>query len=109
MRRSHIQCFLYTFLGSIIILINFGCNSRANESVEQISNLTTSKVSKSILNTLPIELVKLDTIETSFLGRINIKNNTIQFFDKKFNNISSFDLNGKYIERFLGQGGGPNE
>lgn len=61
------------------------------------------------INRLDLDLLKLDSVGASYIGYINIKGNQLQFIDKQFATVFVFDSSGKYLERYMGQGGGPRE
>ena len=58
---------------------------------------------------LEFDTIRLKNIETSYVGFIKIKTDTIYFVDKKFKWVFVFDKNGIFSNRFLGEGGGPKE
>lgn len=58
---------------------------------------------------IQIDTIVLETIESSYLGAIEYSDESIVFVDFRFCWAFRFNLNGKFIERRLGQGRGPGE
>ena len=47
-----------------------------------------------------LDTIKLQKVETSFIGHFLVNDKTIYFVDERFNYVSSFDKNGKLIEQY---------
>ena len=91
----------------VLVLILCGCrNSRSVDVlfVEPINNQKTEVITSIFLDTLT-----LDAIASSYVGDLKISLDTIYFIDSKFCWVFSFDKDGRFLERKLGQGRGPNE
>lgn len=95
-----------TVLTFFILILFSACRHRDTPAEE-------TPVKKSIadirIDQLDLDIVRLDSVGTSYIGYINVRGNQIQFIDKQFATIFEFDTNGKYIKRYMGQGGGPRE
>jgi hypothetical protein len=69
-----------------------------------------SQYSKDIqIDSISIEAINISNISTSFSGVFEIFDNKINFVDQRFGWVYQFNPNGKLINRYLGQGEGPNE
>lgn len=58
---------------------------------------------------LKFDTVRFEGIPSSYVGTFHQSDDTIYFVDHMFCNVFLFDKNGRFIERHLGSGGGPNE
>lgn len=61
------------------------------------------------ISKLNIEPFQLESIESSYIGEITLVRDSIYFIDKRFCWVFSFDTNGHFQNRYLGQGAGPSE
>lgn len=103
----------------IIIIFYFLIVSCSNTSNQEINakdfyklNKATTSINKSSneLKKLSIKPLKLeDSIESSFIGNIQIYNDTIYFNDQNFGYVFKFDSSGNFLSREIGMGRGPNE
>ncbi len=84
-----------------------GCNKKAlYENYFKTEKFTESN----IINTkFKLDTITFDKIESSYTGAIEYINDSIVFVDFRFCWIYIFDLNGKLIDKKLGQGRGPRE
>ncbi|WP_160130963.1 hypothetical protein [Kordia antarctica] len=64
---------------------------------------------KIAFNTIALDTVVFDPIESSYNGFFDIYKNEINFIDQRFCWIFTFDKDGKIQSQNLGQGAGPNE
>jgi hypothetical protein len=90
----------------LLIILCYACNNKENcrYFILPESNAKTLKIHE-----LSLDTFLLSPLESSYLGEICLKNDTILFVDKKFCWIFAFDSNGKFLRRYLGRGGGPME
>ncbi len=58
---------------------------------------------------ITLEECELEPIESSYTGKLFIKNGSIGFVDERFCWVFMFDENGMFQKRYLGQGEGPQE
>lgn len=56
-----------------------------------------------------LDTLFLEDISSTGNGFFRFNNDSIYYFDFKFNTVSIYDKNGRFIDRKLGKGSGPNE
>ena len=61
------------------------------------------------MDTLALDTLKLQSFNSSFIGQTAVQQNHIYFIDAKFGFVYKFDVNGKLLHRYLGQGIAKNE
>jgi len=93
----------------IIILLSTLIGCKHSDKYE--SYFATDKFSEVNIKNFEINLdtIKLEKMESSYLGAIDYLDTIIAFVDYRFCWVYLFDLNGKLIEKKLGRGRGPNE
>lgn len=89
----------------IIIITSYSCKRK------EINNYFIDPVTKkeTKIQTLQIDTISFENIESSFTGTAKIKHNKIYFIDSRFCWAYVFNREGRLISKHLGQGGGPNE
>ena len=94
------------FIILIFLFIICGCNKFSNsDHFAPIKN----HPKDIFIKTLELEELELESIESSYVGKLFIKDDFIGFIDRKFTWVFLFDKDGRMITRHLGHGGGPNE
>ena len=91
----------------IIVLVVFSTCHKQVEVLFRDSLITSNK--RIEIKKLQFDTIRLDRIESSYLGSIKIVGDSIYFIDKRFCWVFTFDKNGKYLNRYLGRGEGPYE
>ncbi|MDE5417935.1 6-bladed beta-propeller [Labilibaculum sp. DW002] len=94
------RCFIFI----IVVFLAIGCKKEKLNIVWEINNNKTV-----VLNEINLDTIKLDKIEASYVGDIKLWTDSIYFIDKRFCWVFSFDKDGHFIKRMLGQGRGPSE
>jgi hypothetical protein len=100
MKISINQIFFVLCIGTLI-----SCKSKSNN----YSTLSSSAASAIQYKTINLDTLKLDSVHTSFVGDIQISKNNLYYIDRKFCYVFKFNPQGKYINRYLGQGNAKNE
>ena len=93
-------------IGLCMAIVGLGSCSRkdAQSSDADESNMRNIKTS-----TLQLDSIPVDYFESSVIGFLDMRNDTIYMFDQKFSWIFRFTKDGKLIDRLLGLGEGPKE
>ncbi len=88
-----------------------GCSSpKTNPEIERLFPLPTEKNSQMLkTNAIDIESFQLDSVESSYLGYLEMDRDTIYQIDEKFCWVFRFTKDGQLIDRQLGLGQGPKE
>lgn len=97
--------FIQSILISLIILT--GCSHK-----EKITSFfpEINKSERAIqIDTLVIDTIRLEKIQFSSDGFLQIYSNYLTLFDKRFGLVYDFDITGKLAAKYLGQGRGPGE
>jgi len=93
----------------IFILLLIGCNGETYES-SLYNTIPVSSVSGNVrFNSLELEKVNFDKIQSSYNAVLFVRNDTLIFFDTSFSRAFLFNREGHFIEKRLGVGPGPNE
>ena len=93
-------------IGLCMAIVGLSSCSRkdAQSSDADESNMRNIKTS-----TLQLDSIPVDYFESSVIGFLDMRNDTIYMFDQKFSWIFRFTKDGKLIDRLLGLGEGPKE
>lgn len=103
MNKSYIRRIWKSFIWFSIILISSNCHKEEKALFQDSLVKSTRRIE---LKHLQIDTIQLDKIESSYLGSIDIYNDSIFFIDKRFCWVFAFDKNGKYNTCHLGRGKG---
>ena len=99
---KNIKLFLFT----LFLFLVYGCSKWS--TVYNFAPI--QKYPKSIsINSIKLEELELESIISSYVGKLFINNENIGFVDQRFCWVFMFDKDGMFIERHLGQGHGPME
>lgn len=95
-----------------LFLLMLTCES--NEDIRSVKYYNVPDVSKTDkkeqLHNITLDTINIESnIETSYTGNFWINNDNIYFTDTYFMYVLKFDKNGKFIEKYIGEGEGPNE
>lgn len=94
----------------LILVISILCFVSCKKEREDIFFNGINKSKKDIqFNSVDIDTIVFDSIESSYTGFFKVNNDQIHFIDQRFGWIFSFDGEGKLKNKSLGQGKGPNE
>lgn len=92
---------------SISLLFLIGCSSV--DELDQWYTQTPSNNHSVVFNNVATDTLLLEQVNSSFEGRILIKDNQLIFFDSRFGWLYHFDKDGTFLNRNLGVGQGPSE
>ena len=92
-----------------LLLIN--CSTpKPNESTEVLFlSPTKDNICDFKLTSIDIESFSLDSVESSYIGFLEMNQDTVYLIDKRFCWIFRFTKDGRFIDRQLGLGEGPKE
>ncbi|MFQ3212970.1 MAG: hypothetical protein ACI9XJ_001824 [Marivirga sp.] len=93
---------LYLFF---LLITIFGCSSQKEKS----TTIKSSSKQAIQIDTLLIDQIMLEDVNTSYVTEFYIGNDGINVIDKRFGWIFHFDFGGNLISQSLGQGAGPKE
>ena len=100
----------FNFQIPILLILLFGVSCGPDpESSHSFYVAEPGGATEKLYDALDFEAVRLDRVESSFLGHIIIKNDFIHFLDQRFGWAFVFDSDGRFHDRRLGQGHGPSE
>ena len=102
------------FLTKLILLFPFlliNCSTpKPNESTEVLFlSPTKDNICDFKLTSIDIESFSLDSVESSYIGFLEMNQDTVYLIDKRFCWIFRFTKDGRFIDRQLGLGEGPKE
>lgn len=87
-----------------------GCNKNSElTSLELFGDIEPDSDVGIEFEELHLDILKLETIESSYVGFISVSDDSIRFFDERFGWVFVFDEEGVFHQRHLGQGRGPKE
>ena len=93
---------VYILLTIMFLIISCKKNNETNnKTIKGKKHLT--------LNKIDLDTIKVDASNTSCMGTFFMENGNIIFADIAFSSLYYYNLEGKYIKRFLGKGRGPKE
>jgi len=99
--------FIRGFIGILCVaFIVFGCSG--SDKSMHFAVVFNHPKSISVTDT-EFEELELESVISSYVGKLFINNDIIGFVDQKFSWVFQFDKNGNFISRHLGQGNGPME
>lgn len=98
----YLTCKYFIFV--VLVFFAIGCKKKNTNIEWKINNKKAS-----VLKEIKLDTILLDKIEASYVGDVKIWSDSIYFIDKRFCWVFSFDKNGHFIKRMLGQGRGPSE
>ena len=92
-------------------LLLIGCSSpELNKDIEKLFPSPTEDNKCDLqLTSIDIEPFALDSVESSYIGYLEMKQDTLYLIDKRFCWIFRFTKDGRLIDRQLGLGEGPKE
>lgn len=95
-----------SILITIIIFSLAGCNNNKSKNyfIAPVNNNRNV-----IYDSIKLDTISFQSIESSYIGFIRIVSNSIYFIDKRFGWIFEFDDKGGLQNRYLGIGNGPSE
>ena len=94
------------FFIALCILLLFSCQ----EQLENKYFIQPENIQPDIkISGLELETIKLDSIQSSYVGYSKIINDSIYFTDKMFCKVYKFDKEGVFYNTFLRKGKGPKE
>lgn len=100
----------FNFQIPILLILLFGGSCGPDpDSSHSFYVVEPGGATEKLYDALDFEAVRLDRVESSFLGHIIIKNDFIHFLDQRFGWAFVFDSDGRFHDRRLGQGHGPSE
>ncbi|WP_040671295.1 hypothetical protein [Nitritalea halalkaliphila] len=91
----------------VIIVFFFSCQDKKNS--DEIVADETIEINLNKGKDFKIDTLFLRDISSTGNGFFRFNNDSIYYFDFKFNTVSIYDKNGRFIDRKLGKGSGPNE
>jgi hypothetical protein len=98
------------FIVLMILIPLFGCNQssdhRTSRDLFSKEPFTEEEIQ---FENLQLDTLRLDQIESSYVGFLIVSNDSIRFIDQRFGWIFTFDSEGTFYDRNLGQGHGPKE
>ncbi len=97
--------------GLFVSFLMGGCSSpKSNPEIEDLFPLpTAANLQKIEIGAIDIEPFPLDSVESSYLGYLEMNQDTIYQIDEKFCWMFRFTKDGRLIDRRLGIGQGPKE
>lgn len=103
----------YRILACLLLLAGLltGCLSSGvkPELARLFPTPTEQNVKKIEIRHLDVEPYSLDTIESSYMGYLELRNDTIYLIDKRYCWVFRFTKEGRLIDRQMGLGAGPKE
>lgn len=92
---------------AILSLLCFSCTKQGNKNAF-FADVRNQQPTNEIQG-IKLDTLCLDSIESSYVGSLEIDKGRILFIDKKFCYVFLFDKEGHFIKSVLGQGSGPKE
>ena len=106
-KMKHLSIYILLFLAVISCRRNDISSLEYYRDVPDLSRLVDS--SDSMISGISLTPVKVDSVETSFVGFFWIDRDTLYFSDDYYNYIFKLRTDGSVIRRLVGRGQGPNE
>jgi len=91
----------------LLLLVIYSCQKKTVD--ENLIGSTPLSKKDLKIQTIKVEFMNLDEIETSYTGFFKILDDQIYFIDRRFGWVFIFDKDGKLLGQKLGQGKGPYE
>jgi len=84
----------------------YSCKSEKKSDYSTAKNKSEKLIK---FNDVAIDSIQLDSINTSYVGEIYIKDNSLYFLDSRFCFLHEFQKDGSIVHSYIGQGSGKNE
>ena len=85
------------------------CSNGTKDNEEKFFEGKIHSVKNVTIDSIKVETLNFETVESSFDGILSVGGNTINFIDRRFGWFFSFNNEGKLVSKKLGQGPGPSE
>lgn len=90
-----------------LFYVSVGCKTRSSDKAFFKNIIKREK--RLCYSSISPDAVKLDAIETSYSGYLSINNGYLYFVDNSLCWVFKFNTDGRFLNRYIGQGDGPNE